>query len=148
MSRRLVSAGWRAWCSSAVALADVSAHPAADTEVVVTLDRSGTLEITLATARDPLVLKLEALAGKTPDPALSEAAREGRILTLQSTLLDQLELNVDGKPLPLTLTAITGAADRPGSSHDPVGRPAAIRRLRAPVARAVCLRFVRLRRSA
>ena len=50
--------------------------------------------MTLATARDPLLLKLEALAGKAADVGLSEAAREGRILTLQSTLLERMELLV------------------------------------------------------
>ena len=106
------------WIAIAVLLgtgaARLAAHPAADTEVVVTLDRSRGLEVTLATARDPLLLKLEALAGKAPDAALSEAAREGRILTLQSTLLGHLELTAEGKPVALAVIALDRVADRPG----------------------------------
>ena len=113
MRRRLIAA-LASVAIICVAMARVSAHPAADTEVVVTLDRTGACEVMFTTARDPLVLKLEALAGKPPDPPLSDAAREGRILTLHSTLAGHLELIVDGHPVTLTLIATEGVTDRPG----------------------------------
>ena len=116
MSRRLVGAALAAIAILTVAWARISAHPAADTEVVITLDGRGAFEVTLTTARDPLLLKLEALAGKAADVGLSEAAREGRILTLQSTLLERMEVLFDNRPTPLTLTAIDCVAVRPDQS--------------------------------
>ena len=113
MSRRLVGTALAAVAVLTVAWARISAHPAADTEVVITLDGRGAFEVTLTTARDPLLLKLEALAGKAADVGLSEAAREGRILTLQSTLLERMEVLFDNRPTPLTLTAIDRVAARP-----------------------------------
>ena len=92
----------------------VAAHPAADTEVLVTLSRNGAFELTFTTALDALLIKLEALAGKPRDVALSDAAREGRVVLLQETLANELELAIDGRRAPLALTGIGRTGDRPG----------------------------------
>ena len=85
--------------AATLATARVAAHPAADTEVVVTLSRDGAFELTFTTALDALLIKLEALAGKPRDAGLSDAAREGRVVLLQETLRNELELTIDGKPV-------------------------------------------------
>jgi len=92
----------------------VAAHPAADTEVLVTLSRNGAFELTCTTALDALLIKLEALAGKPRDVALSDAAREGRVVLLQETLRNELELAIDGRHAPLVLTGIGRTGDRSG----------------------------------
>ena len=92
----------------------IAAHPAADTEVLVMLNRGTTFELVLTTGLDALLVKLEALAGKPHDPVLSEAAREGRIALLQDTLKKELELSIDGRPAPLVLSGLGSADGRPG----------------------------------
>ena len=96
-----------------LAMPRLAAHPAADTEVLVTLNGGRTLELMLTTGLDALLIKLEALAGKPHDPVLSDAAREGRIALLQDTLKQELELSIDGRPAPLALSGIDRAAGRP-----------------------------------
>ena len=78
-----------------LATARIVAHPAADTEVLVTLGGGTTFDLMLTTGLDALLIKLEALAGKPHDPALSDVAREGRIALLQDTLKKELELAID-----------------------------------------------------
>lgn len=112
-ARRVIAGAAIALVGLAAAVT-LSAHPTADTEVVVTLAPDRTFELTLATGLEPLILKLEALAGKPSGGALSDAAREGRIVTLRETLIEQLDLRFDGEAARLELAGIGRIADRPG----------------------------------
>ena len=114
MSRRLVGTALAAVAVLTVAWARISAHPAADTEVVITLDGRGAFEVTLTTARDPLLLKLEALAGKAADVGVvrSRARRPHPDVTVDAARTDG-SYSFDNKPTPLTLTAIDRVAARP-----------------------------------
>ena len=99
---------------TALLVAPLSAHPAAETEVILTLTPDAGVDVAFATDVEALVIKLEALAGKPASGTLSSAALEGRIATLQTTLLDHITVSFDNKPARLDLSGIEPVRDRKG----------------------------------
>ena len=112
MTRRI------AWAVAVLALvapgARLFAHPTANTEIILALSDRPQFEVTILTDLDPLVLKLEALAGLRPSDNLSIDAREGRIVSLRRTLVEHLDLRFDDRPAALDLVAIERPRDRQG----------------------------------
>jgi hypothetical protein len=97
-----------------VTAARLSAHPTANTEIILTLSEQSQFELTVLTDLDAMVLKLEALAGLRASENLSIDAREGRIVSLKRTLLDHVDLRFDDRRATLDLVAVERPRDRPG----------------------------------
>jgi hypothetical protein len=84
------------------------AHTLASTIVSVTMTRPGTVTITMAAEADPLIAKLEALAGiAASDPPATREGRRARIESLFSTLRAHIDARVAGRPLVLELQDVT-----------------------------------------
>jgi hypothetical protein len=92
----------------------LSAHPTATSFVVIHVAPAGSVAVSVTTDARPLLMKLEALAGVTPSPAaLPASAVDARIQTLSATIVQQLELDLDGTPADLTVQGIERLKDRP-----------------------------------
>ncbi len=98
----------------ALGATSLAAHPAADTEVILTLTPEGTVDLAITTDLEALLIKLEVLAGKPPSGTLSLPALEGRIATLRTTLVSHVDVRFDGKPVRLDLSGIEQPRDRKG----------------------------------
>jgi hypothetical protein len=84
--------------------APADAHTLAGTMVSVRLVSPETLLVTIAAEADPLIAKLEALAGDVSASApLSQAARRVRLESLFPTLRAHVDARLDGRPLELVL---------------------------------------------
>jgi hypothetical protein len=88
------------------------AHPTAATDVVVTLGAGTAVDVALTTDLRPLVLKLEAISGRTPLALLSDAAAVERLAALCDVLIAQLDLRFDGTPTRLTFAGVHRSKDR------------------------------------
>ena len=100
------------FCGAVLALAFLNAtpghaHALASTIVSAAMDRAGTVTITIAAEADPLIAKLEALAGipLSTFPVTAEG-RRARIESLFPTLRAHVDARVAGTPLMLELHEI------------------------------------------
>jgi hypothetical protein len=90
----------------AVLLGTVSAnaHTLAGTLISVAAVRAGVVTITIAAEADPLIAKLEALAGVPSSEALTTSAdRRARLESLLPTLRANIDAQIAGTPLALEL---------------------------------------------
>ena len=79
-------------------------HTLAGTIISVSVSRPEIVTITIAAEADPLITKLEALAGtSTSDSAMTSAARRARIVSLLPTLLANVEASIGRQRLALEL---------------------------------------------
>jgi len=91
----------------------LSAHPTA-TSFVVIHAAPAAVAVSLTTDARPLLMKLEALAGVTPSPAdLPLDAVDTRIGALGATIVEHLELDLDGTRADLIVRGIERVKDRP-----------------------------------
>ena len=116
----------------AVLLANAAAgraHSLASTIVSVTMTRPGTVHVTIAAEADPLIAKLEALAGVAESgPPATSGERRARLEALFPTLRANIDARVAGEPLVLELqdvevddtaqTELHLFATLPGGSQD------------------------------
>jgi hypothetical protein len=80
------------------------AHTLASTIVSVTMTHPDTVTITIAAEADPLIAKLEALAGIVPSrPPASTAERRARLESLSPTLRAHIDARAAAQPLVLDL---------------------------------------------
>jgi hypothetical protein len=101
------------FCAVVLALALLTAtagqaHTLASTIVSAAMGRPGTVTIAIAAEADPLIAKLEALAGTPPShfPPTAEG-RRARIEALFTTLRAHIDARVAGTPLTLELQDVT-----------------------------------------
>ena len=90
----------------AIALGAVAAHAhtLASTVVSVTMTHQGIVNITIAAEADPLIVKLEALAGAAASaPPATTAERRARLESLSPTLRSHIDARIAGSPLTLDL---------------------------------------------
>jgi hypothetical protein len=79
-------------------------HTLAGTIISVSVSRPEIVTITIAAEADPLITKLEALAGtSTSNSAMTSAARRARIVSLLPTLLANVEASIGRQRLALEL---------------------------------------------
>jgi len=79
-------------------------HTLAGTIISVSVSRPEIVTITIAAEADPLITKLEALAGtSTADSVMTSAARRARIVSLLPTLLANVEASIGRQRLALEL---------------------------------------------
>ena len=84
--------------------AAVDAHTLAGTIVSVNASRDHEVNITIAAEADPLIAKLEALAGvSASEPPTTAHDRRDRIVSMFSTLRAHIDARVAGSPLVLDL---------------------------------------------
>jgi hypothetical protein len=88
------------------------AHPTAATDVVVTVSSGSAVQVALTTDLRPLVLKLEALAGRPPMTMRSDAAAIERIAALSDVLVAQMDLRFDGAPARLSYAGVERSTER------------------------------------
>jgi hypothetical protein len=80
------------------------AHSLASTIVSVTMTRPGTVQVTIAAEADPLIAKLEALAGAAEsEPPATSGERRARLEALFPTLRANIDARVAGESLVLEL---------------------------------------------
>lgn len=79
-------------------------HTLAGTMISVSVSRPEIVTITIAAEADPLITKLEALAGtSTADSVMTSAARRARIVSLLPTLLANVEASIGRQRVALEL---------------------------------------------
>jgi hypothetical protein len=84
------------------------AHTLASTVVSAAMGEPGTVIITIAAEADPLIAKLEALAGiPASEPPATADGRRARLETLFPTLRAHIDARVTGAPLMLALHDVT-----------------------------------------
>ena len=84
------------------------AHTLASTIVSVAMTRPDTVTITIAAEADPLIAKLEALAGiAASEPPATRDGRRARIEWLFPTLREYIDARVAGTPLVVELQDVT-----------------------------------------
>jgi hypothetical protein len=84
------------------------AHTLASTIVSVVADDKGIVSITIAAEADPLIAKLELLAGRvTSDPPMTAADRRRRLESLFPTLRTNIDARINDITLPLKLHEVS-----------------------------------------
>jgi hydrogenase/urease accessory protein HupE len=82
----------------------VFAHPLAATTVAIAVSGSGVLDVSISAHADPLIEKLEALAGLPPsEPRQTRDDRAARLRQLGAALLTHIDLRVDDARASLTV---------------------------------------------
>ena len=90
------------------------AHPTAASFVVIHAPSRDTVTVTVTTEAAPLLMKLDALAGRVGDTDNATPADvDRRIRALGDVLLDQLELRVDDRQAPLEIQSLQRVTARP-----------------------------------
>jgi hypothetical protein len=79
------------------------AHSLVSTIVSVIVDRPGIVMVTIAAEADPLIAKLETLAGVPPSNAATTAERRVRLESLFPTLRAHIDARIAGTPLAFEL---------------------------------------------
>lgn len=92
----------------------LSAHPTATSFVVIHVTPSAPVLVSVTSEARPLLMKLEALAGiPASPPQVSDSAVDARIAALGATLIQQVELDLDGSRSELTVQNVERLKDRP-----------------------------------
>ena len=102
----------------ALAAAPVFAHPLATTTVTITATGPDALDISIGADADPLIEKLEALAGLPASaPRRTNDDRTSRLRELGATLLTHIDLRVDEAPVALLLRDVVVDATAQADIH-------------------------------
>jgi hypothetical protein len=96
------------WCIVAAAVVVLSAaaghaHTLATTIVSVAMTRPGVVDITIDAEADPLIAKLEILAGVAPSESATMTERRRRIESLEAILRAHIDMRAAGTPLAIEL---------------------------------------------
>jgi len=98
--------------------APVFAHPLATTTVAIAVSGSGALDVSISAAADPLIEKLEALAGLPPsEPRQTRDDRAARLRRLGTALLTHIDLRVDETPAALVVRDVIVDATAQAEIH-------------------------------
>jgi hypothetical protein len=106
MIRVLVRGGISVAIALALAAASLSAHPLATTTVSIAAASPEHLTVTIAAEADPLIAKLEVLAGVPASSPAAAASRRARLQSLAPALINHIDARLDGLRLALQLQGV------------------------------------------